>query len=56
MIADAAIARVAVMTQPLEALYQVRFGRGLTPPVEAMFRMAPDPCAFIAGTKAFDIR
>src|SRR5690606_19114390 len=51
-----AMERVAVMTQPLEALYQVRFGRGLTPPVEAMLRMAPDPCDFIAGTKAFDIR
>ncbi|MNY24870.1 hypothetical protein D3C86_1586100 [compost metagenome] len=51
-----AMARVAVMTQPFEALYQVRLGRGLTPPVEAMFRMAPEPCAFIAGTKAFDIR
>jgi len=50
------MARAAVMTQPLEALYQVRLGRGLTPPVEAMLRMTPDPCAFIAGTKAFDIR
>ena len=28
-----AMARVAVMTQPFEALYQVRFGRGLTPAV-----------------------
>src|SRR5690242_8910202 len=36
-----AIARVAVIIQPLEALYHVRFGRGLTPPVEAMLRIAP---------------
>src|SRR5262245_56008423 len=29
-----AMARVAVITQPFEALYQVRLGRGLTPPVD----------------------
>ncbi|MNI65813.1 hypothetical protein D3C73_1213360 [compost metagenome] len=51
-----AMARVAVMTQPLEALYQVRLGRGLTPPVEAMLRTAPEPCAFMPGTNVFDIR
>ena len=31
-----AIARVAVMTKPLLALYQARRGRGLTPAVDAM--------------------
>ena len=36
-----AIARVAVMTQPLLALYQVRRGRGLTPAVVAMLRITP---------------
>src|SRR5262245_65137350 len=36
-----AMLRVAVITQPFEALYQVRFGRGLTPAVEAMLRMTP---------------
>src|ERR1700761_8578721 len=45
-----AIDRVAAIIQPLEALYQARFGRGLTPPVEAMLRMAPCLAAFIAGT------
>ena len=33
--------RVAVMTQPFDALYQVRLGRGLTPAVEAMLRITP---------------
>ena len=47
-----AIARVAVIIQPLEALYQLRFGRGDTPAVEAMFRIQPLPAAFIAGTNA----
>ena len=36
-----AIERVAVMTQPLLALYQVSRGRGLTPAVLAMFRITP---------------
>src|SRR6056297_2898843 len=38
---------VAVIIQPLEALYQLRFGRGDTPAVEAMLRIAPCPAAFI---------
>src|SRR6516162_8348942 len=42
-----AIERVAVMTQPFDALYQVRLGRGLTPAVEAMLRIAPVFAAFI---------
>ena len=46
-----AIALVAVIIQPLEALYQLSFGRGLRPAVEAMLRMAPAPRAFIAGTR-----
>src|ERR1700704_2571538 len=36
-----AIERVAVMTHPLLALYQVSLGRGLTPAVLAMFRITP---------------
>ena len=36
-----AMERVAVMTQPFDALYQVRLGRGLTPAVEAMLRITP---------------
>src|SRR5579864_8562036 len=36
-----AILRVAVITQPFDELYHVRFGRGLTPAVEAMLRMTP---------------
>ena len=31
-----AMARVAAIIQTLVALYQARFGRGLTPPVEAI--------------------
>ena len=46
-----AIALVAVIIQPFEALYQLRLGRGLTPAVEAMLRIAPVLRAFIAGTK-----
>src|SRR5215469_14836862 len=46
-----AIERVAVITQPFEALYQVRLARGLTPAVEAMLRIVPTFAAFIAGTK-----
>ena len=45
-----AIERVAVMTQPLLALYQVRRGRGLTPAVLAMFRITPLFCALKRGT------
>src|ERR1700727_1290190 len=51
-----AMARVAVIIQPLEALYQVRLGRGLTPPVEAMLRIAPRLRAFIAGTISRAVR
>ena len=38
-----ALARVAVITQPLLALYQARRGRGLTPAVLAMFSTTPAP-------------
>jgi hypothetical protein len=41
--------RVAVMTQPLDALYHVRFGRGLTPAVDAILRIAPDLRSTHAG-------
>src|SRR5206468_4187437 len=51
-----AIARVAAIIQPFEALYQVRFGRGLTPPVEAMLRIAPRPRARRPPTKARAVR
>ena len=47
---------VAVIIQPLEALYQVRFGLGLTPPVEAILRIAPRPAAFIAGSRCRAVR
>src|SRR4029079_7600142 len=43
-----AIERVAVITQPLLALYQVRLGRGLTPAVDAMLRMMPAFFAFMS--------
>jgi len=36
-----AMVRVAVIIQPLEALYQFRRGRGDTPAVEATLRIAP---------------
>ena len=36
-----AIDFVAVITQPLLALYQVRFGLGLMPAVEAIFNIQP---------------
>ena len=36
-----ALARVAVITQPLLALYQLRRGRGLTPAVLAMLSTTP---------------
>ena len=51
-----AIERVAVITQPLLALYQVRLGRGLTPAVEAMLRMAPAPARFIIGAARRAVR
>ena len=38
-----ALARVAVITQPLLALYQASRGRGLTPAVLAMFSTTPLP-------------
>src|ERR1019366_1430321 len=44
-----AIERVAVMTQPLLALYQARRGRGLTPAVLAMLRITPFFCALKRG-------
>ena len=47
-----ALARVAVMTQPLLALYQARRGRGLTPAVLAMLRMAPRMPP-VPGARAF---
>ena len=45
-----AIARVAVIAQPLLALYQHSRGRGLTPAVDAMLRMTPAFCALKRGT------
>lgn len=51
-----AMARVAVIIQPLEALYQLRLGRGLSPAVEATFRIAPAPRAFMCGTSARAVR
>src|SRR5210317_304231 len=41
---------VAVIIHPLVALYQLRFGRGETPAVEAMFKITPDFCRFMTGT------
>ena len=51
-----AIARVAVMTQPLLALYQHRRGRGLTPAVLATLRMTPRFCALKRGTTSLAAR
>src|ERR1700727_29942 len=51
-----AMARVAVIIQPLEALYQVRLGLGLMPPVEAMLRITPRFLAFMAGTISRAVR
>ena len=42
-----AMVRVAVMTQPLLALYQDKRGRGLTPAVLAMFKMTA--CLFLSA-------
>ena len=47
-----AIDLVAVITQPLEALYQVRPGRGLRPAVEAVLMITPPPCRSMTGTTA----
>src|SRR5204862_8074408 len=51
-----AIARVAVITQPLLALYQANRGRGLTPAVLAMFRITPRFCALKRGTASLAAR
>src|SRR4051812_6455772 len=51
-----AIERVAVMTQPLLALYQVSRGRGLTPAVLAMFRITPPLAALKRGTTSVAAR
>jgi len=51
-----AIVLVAVIIQPFDALYQFSHGRGLTPAVEATFRIAPLPRSFIAGTNARAVR
>src|SRR6185437_56549 len=45
-----AIDLVAVTIQPLDALYQLSRGRGLTAAVEAMVRMTPDLAALKRGT------
>ena len=50
-----AIDFVAVTSQPLLALYQVRRGRGLTAAVEATLRMAPARADLNSGTKAFAV-
>ena len=49
---SAAIDLVMVMTAPLDALYQVSPGRGLTPAVDAVLMMTPPPRFSIAGTQA----
>ena len=51
-----ASARVAVITQPLDALYQLSLGRGDTPAVEAMLRITPEPRVLKSGTKARAIK
>ena len=51
-----AIARVAVMTQPLLALYQASRGRGLTPAVLAMLRITPFFAALKRGTASLAAR
>ena len=45
-----AIDLLMVITAPLEALYQVRPGRGRSPAVEAMLTMLPPPCRRNTGT------
>src|SRR5690606_41194703 len=51
-----AIAFVAVIIQPLDALYQLSRGRGERPAVEATLRIAPLPARFIIGTRARAVR
>ena len=48
-----AIAFVAVIIQPLLALYQFNFGLGDNPAVEATFKITPFFIFFIFGTKYF---
>ena len=45
-----AIDLLIVITAPLEALYQVSPGRGLSPAVDAMLTMLPPPCLRNTGT------
>ena len=45
-----AILFVAVIIHPFDALYQVKFGRGEMPAVEAMLRITPDFCLLKNGT------
>src|SRR5688572_16859755 len=51
-----AIDLVAVTSQPLDALYQLSRGRGLTAAVEATLRIVPDWRALKSGTKAREVR
>src|ERR1700742_183411 len=51
-----AIDFVAVTTQPLDALYQLSRGRGLTAAVEAMLRITPAFRALKCGTKTRAVR
>ena len=51
-----AMVLVAVFIQPFELLYQFRLGRGDTPAVDAIFKIAPAPRAFMAGTKVLAVR
>ena len=46
-----AIALVAVIIHPFDALYQFRLGLGEIPAVEAILRIEPFFCFFICGTK-----
>ena len=46
-----AMALVAVIIQPFEALYQFKLGLGDTPAVEAIFKMAPDLWRLSSGTR-----
>ena len=51
-----AIDLVAVTIQPLDALYQLSRGRGLTAAVEATLRMAPVRRALKCGTRCRAVR
>ena len=53
---SAAIDLVIVITAPLDALYQVRPGRGRRPAVEAVLTMQPPPCPRISGTTSIAAR